>query len=96
LKPENNEYSDTNQFTGTDKMSVFEQVIQVVAETLNVSPSTLTQESNAENTNGWDSLAHVNLMIALEQTFDITMDVEDFAKLNSVRTITEFIEKTRN
>ncbi len=77
-------------------MSVSEQVIHVVAETLNVSPSILTQESTAENTNGWDSLAQVNLMIALEQTFDITLDVEDFARLNSVQAITEFIEKMKN
>ncbi len=77
-------------------MSVSEQVIHIVAETLNVSSSTITKESTAENTNGWDSLAHVNLMIALEQTFDITLDVEDFAKLNSIQSITEFIEKMKN
>jgi len=73
-----------------------EQVIQVVAETLNISSSTITQESTAENTTGWDSLAHVNLMIALEQTFDITLDVEDFAKLNSIQSITDFIEAAQN
>jgi acyl carrier protein len=73
-------------------MSVLEQVIHIVAETLNVSPSTITQESTAENTNGWDSLAHVNLMITIEQTFDIALDIEDFAKLSSIRSITEFIE----
>lgn len=77
-------------------MSVLEQVIHVVAETLNVSPSTITRESTAENTNGWDSLAHVNLMIAIEQTFDIALDVEDFAKLNSIQSITEFIEKMQS
>lgn len=77
-------------------MSVMEQVIQVVAETLNISSSTITQESTAENTTGWDSLAHVNLMIALEQTFDITLDVEDFAKLNSIQSITDFIEAAQN
>ncbi|MCP5292541.1 MAG: acyl carrier protein [Burkholderiales bacterium] len=74
-------------------MSILEQVIHVVAETLNIPPSTITRESSAENTIGWDSLAHVNLMIAIEQTFDIALDVEDFAKLNSIQSITEFIEK---
>lgn len=74
-------------------MSILEQVIRVVAETLNIPPSTITRESSAENTIGWDSLAHVNLMIAIEQTFDIALDVEDFAKLNSIQSITEFIEK---
>ena len=77
-------------------MSVLEQVIAVVADTLNVSPSTLSQQSTAENTNGWDSLAHVNLMIALEQTFDISLDVEDFAKLNSIQSITDFVDNLKN
>ena len=77
-------------------MSVTEQVIQVVAETLNVSPSAITQESTADNTTGWDSLAHVNLMIALEQTFDITLDVEDFAKLTSIQSSTDCIEAAQN
>lgn len=77
-------------------MSVLEQVIAVVADTLNVAPSTLSQQSTAENTNGWDSLAHVNLMIALEQTFDISLDVEDFAKLNSIQSITDFVDNLKN
>ena len=73
-------------------MSILDQVIQTVAETLNVPFSSITQDSSAENTDAWDSLAQVNLMIALEQTFDITLDVEDFMKLNSISSITAFIE----
>ncbi len=73
-------------------MSILDQVIQTVAETLNVPPTSITQESSADNTDAWDSLAQVNLMIALEQTFEITLDVEDFMKLNSISSITAFIE----
>jgi len=74
-------------------MSLLDQVIQTVAETLNVSPSSITQDSSAENTDAWDSLAQVNLMIALEQTFEITLEVEDFMKLNSIPLIIAFIEE---
>jgi acyl carrier protein len=74
-------------------MSILDQVIQTVAETLNIPLSSITRDSSAENTDAWDSLAQVNLMIALEQTFDITLEVEDFMKLNSVTSITAFIEE---
>tara|TARA_R110002073_G_scaffold75199_1_gene183507 strand:- start:2370 stop:2606 length:237 start_codon:yes stop_codon:yes gene_type:complete len=74
-------------------MSILDQVKQTIADTLNTSSSSITKDSSAENTDAWDSLAQVNLMIALEQTFDITLDVEDFMKLNSVKSITKFIEE---
>ena len=77
-------------------MSILNQVRQTVAETLNVPLSTISKDSSAENMDIWDSLAQVNLMMAIEQTFDITLEVEDFMKLNSVTSITTFIEKTPN
>lgn len=73
-------------------MSILDQVRQTVAETLDVPLSTISEASSAENMDIWDSLAQVNLMMALEQTFDIVLEVEDFMKLTSVTSITNFIE----
>ena len=74
-------------------MIILDQVRQTVAETLNVPLSSISEDSSAENMDIWDSLAQVNLMMALEQTFDIVLEVEDFMKLNSVTSITTHIEK---
>ncbi len=74
-------------------MNTQDQVMQTIAETLNVPLSTINKDSAAENMDIWDSFAQVNLMMALEQTFDITLEVEDLMKLNSVTSITNFIEK---
>ncbi len=73
-------------------MHILEQVKQVIAETLNIPSTSITIESSTDNIDSWDSLAQVNLMMALEQTFDITLDVEDFIKLNSVKSIITFLE----
>lgn len=72
-------------------MSMNEQVRATIAETLNLPLSSISEDSSSDNVSAWDSLAQVNLMIALEQTFDIVLDVEDFMKLNSVAAITEFL-----
>jgi len=72
-------------------MSVSQQVIEVVADTLNLPAESLNESSSAENLPAWDSLAHVNLMIALEQTFDIQLEVEDFPLLNSVAAIEAYL-----
>lgn len=74
-------------------MNTLEQVIQIVADCLNLTESAVTESSSADNIGTWDSMAQVNLMIALEQSFDIELDVDDFMKLNSVKAITDFLEK---
>ena len=72
-------------------MSTFEQLRTVIAETLNVPEDSIGETTTAEELTAWDSLGHVNLMIALEQTFDIQLDVEVFPTLNSVPAILEHL-----
>jgi len=72
-------------------MSVLQQVIEVVADTLNVPAESLHESSSAKDLPAWDSLAHVNLMIALEQTFDIQLEVEDFPTLTSIAAIEAYL-----
>jgi len=74
-------------------MNILDQVIQTVADTLNAPVSSINKSSSTDNINNWDSLAQVNLMIAIEQIFDFQLEVEDFINLTSVESITTFIEK---
>jgi acyl carrier protein len=73
-------------------MSTFETLREAIAQTLDIQPAAITTTSRAEDVAGWDSLGHVNLMMSIEQTFDVQLDVEDFAKLNSVPAILEFLK----
>ena len=74
-------------------MNIFEQLQDAIATTLKVSASKITETTKDEDIAAWDSLGHVNLMMTLEQTFDITLDVEDFPKLNSVPAIIEYLRE---
>ncbi|MGB0720871.1 MAG: acyl carrier protein [Gammaproteobacteria bacterium] len=74
-------------------MSLFEQLRDTMAATLKISPDLIKEDSTAEDITAWDSLGHVNLMMALEQTFDLFLDVEDFAKLNTVPAILECLRE---
>ena len=74
-------------------MNIFEQLQSAIATTLKVPAAKISETSKAEDIAAWDSLGHVNLMMALEQTFDIFLDVEDFPKLNSVPAILEYLNK---
>jgi acyl carrier protein len=73
-------------------MTLFDRLRDVISATLKVPPAKVTESTRDEDLAAWDSLGHVNLMMALEQTFDVTLDVEDFPKLNSVPAILGYLK----
>jgi acyl carrier protein len=72
-------------------MTLFPKVQQLIAITLKVSPSQITSNMKDSDIAAWDSLAHVNLMMSLEQTFDLFLEVEDFSRLTSVPAILDYL-----
>lgn len=74
-------------------MDLFERVQDIIATTLRVSPDKITRETSDKDLTSWDSLAHVNLMMSLEQSFDLFLEVEDFAKLTSVPAILKYLRE---
>lgn len=74
-------------------MNTFEKLQSTISATLKVPLSKVTETTTDEDIGAWDSLGHVNLMMALEQTFGIYLDVDDFPKLNSVAAIIEHLKR---
>jgi acyl carrier protein len=72
-------------------MGIFEQLRQVIASTLKVPPAKVTETTRNKDLSAWDSLGQVNLMMALEQTFGVFLDVEDFPRLISVPAILQYL-----
>jgi len=74
-------------------MSTFERLREAIAATLRVPAATITETTRAADIAAWDSVGHVNVMMALEQTFDIVLEVEDFARLNSVEATLAYLKE---
>ena len=74
-------------------MSTYAQLRDAIAQTLDIPPDSITQTSVAADVDGWDSMGHVNLMMALEQTFDIQLEVDDFQELTSVPAILDYLKR---
>ena len=74
-------------------MELFEKIQNLIASTLKVAPDKVTRETSDKDLVAWDSLAHVNLMMSLEQTFDLFLEVEDFTQLTSVPAIVEYLRE---
>ncbi|MEO1331299.1 MAG: acyl carrier protein [Pseudomonadota bacterium] len=61
---------------------------KVVSDILLVSECEINDESNAKNTRNWDSLRHIELIMAIETAFQVkfsTMEITSFQKLGDVR-----------
>ncbi len=60
---------------------------QVMATMLNVDPSTINEDSSMDNVPSWDSLRHMNLVLALEEEFKVTIPDEDAGNITSYKLI---------
>ena len=74
-------------------MSLFEQVRETIETALRVPPGKITERTRAEDIAAWDSIGQVNLVMAIEQTFNIYLDVEDFPKMSSVPAILAYLKE---
>lgn len=74
-------------------MSTFEKLRDVISSTLKVPRDQITLTTTNEDVATWDSLGHVNLMIAIEESFGIFLEVEEFPELTSVDAILKHLGK---
>ncbi len=72
-------------------MSTFKKLQDIMAAALELPAATIRENSTMAEIEEWDSLGHVHIMVALEQAFDLYMDVEDFAELDSVPAILQYL-----
>ena len=71
---------------------MLEQLIELISKVLKISAGDLSIESSAEQYSQWDSLAHMNLIFALEDEFKVTVSDEDLPNSMNVKKLLEIIE----
>jgi acyl carrier protein len=73
--------------------SVKDRVIEIVAEQLGVNKEQITPETSFVNDLGADSLDTVELVMELEEEFDINIPDDAAEKIQTVGQAIEYIEK---
>jgi acyl carrier protein len=76
-----------------DKAAIKEKVIDIIADKLGIEKETITPESHVIDDLGADSLDVVELIMALEETFDIEIPDEDAEKIRTVQDIFDYIDR---
>ncbi len=70
------------------------QDLQIIfSDVLDLPDLCLTAESNASNVEGWDSLAHINLVVAIEKRYNIKFALAELRDLNNVGEMADLIIK---
>jgi|CXWL01.1.fsa_nt_gi acyl carrier protein len=68
------------------------RTMAIVADIVGVARSEVTLDTSTESVEGWDSLVVVNLLMAIEAEFSISLQPEDAEELVSVRRIVELLK----
>ena len=72
---------------------MFEKVQAIIAEELGIEKDKITMESRLAEDLGADSLDAVELIMALEDEFGVTVSDDDAQSIRTVGDIVEFLEK---
>jgi len=73
-------------------LPLFERVRGIVADVLAIPAAQLTLQSSSKDIEGWDSVHHLNLVLALEQEFDLQFEPEEIDIMTSIEQVVSIME----
>ena len=75
--------------------ALFADVARVLADVFGVDPALIRPESSPDTIEAWDSVQHLNMIIALEQRFDVRFTPEEIEDAVAAQAIAELIDGKR-
>lgn len=76
-----------------DTSTILEELQPIFQDILDQPDLVVTRESNAQNVEDWDSLAHINLVTAIEKHFKIKFALGELQELKNVGEMCDLIQK---
>ena len=77
-----------------DRNEMQKKVVDIIANQLGVDKEMVTAEANVVDDLGADSLDVVELVMALEEAFDLEIPDEEAEKIRTVKDIIEYLAKS--
>jgi acyl carrier protein len=74
-------------------MIIDQRLIETVSRTFDLDPSRVSAETSPGNTPAWDSVGHLNLILELEEVFQIRFSSEEIPEVNSVERLQQAITR---
>lgn len=83
----------SNIVVNTDHVAIWERLTEVFRETFQDPDIIIGPETTANDIDDWDSLTHIQLLVAVEQTFRVRFNTGEVAKLANVGEMVELIAR---
>lgn len=77
-------------------MNILEQIIPIFHEVFDDDSLVLGRETTADDIDAWDSLSHINLIMAVELHFKIKFALGELQSLKNVGDLIDLIGKKQN
>lgn len=68
-----------------------EKLIKILAEVFEIKESAVQLDLTNGDIDSWDSLRQMDLVVSLEEGFDISLEIEDIIAMNSVQSIVDVL-----
>lgn len=68
-------------------MSRLDELRALLAEAFSVDPAELDDDAAPERISGWDSLTHLNMTVAIEERFGVSLTTDDILEMQNVGAI---------
>ena len=74
-------------------MIVRERVYKIISQVFNVPIENINDESSSDDIETWDSLKHMNMVLALEEEFNVQFGEEQILEMLNVGLIIEILKE---
>jgi acyl carrier protein len=76
--------------------STFEQVRNIASDIFGIPANKITSESSPETIENWDSMQHLNLVLAVEEKFGVQLEPEDIEQMKNIGAVAKLVEKLQS
>ena len=74
-------------------MKMYEKLYTVFSRILGVSVKTLNEESSQDTVEYWDSFKHMNLILAIEEEFNLTFSDQEIMSIKKIKDIRKLLQE---
>lgn len=76
-----------------DQPQIYTRLTSVFRDVFDEDDLALTPETTAEDVDGWDSLSHIRLVLAISKSFGVKFSASEIGGLKNVGEFVELIQK---
>jgi acyl carrier protein len=76
--------------------STFEQVRDIASDIFGIKADKITAHSSPQTIENWDSMQHLNLVLAIEEKFGVQFEPEDIEEMKNIGAVTAVVEKLQS